>query len=278
MDTTEHLYGWTWLGNYNPISAGWQDCVPGHKFGPAVREFRVIHYILSGKGILRIRNKEYHLKEGQLFSIPPMEPAYYEADAEDPWSYVWIDFVNNQTAPYFFDDIVISAPSLRSDFLDIKNYSDHENTGKLHVANVLNDIAEKLTSQKSNDAALVQNAVRYIHQHYVSTGLSVAEIADKFNVSRYVLRSAFTNETGLSPVQYIIQHRLKMACRYMVESNIPPSAVFYSVGYASYSHFAKIFRKHIGISPSDYKKQSLKQGKHLQDIENEQIMFFDSDG
>lgn len=278
MEKTEHLYGWTWLGNYNPISVGWQDCAPGHEFGPGVREFRVIHYILSGKGILRIRNKEYHLKEDQMFSIPPMETAYYEADEEDPWSYVWVNFVNNETATYLFDDVVISTPSVRSDFIDIKEYSDHNANGKVYVANKLNEIAEKLAIQKSSNAALVHNATRYIHQQYASTGLSVAEIADKFNVSRYVLRSAFTNETGLSPVQYVIQYRLRMACRYMVENNVPPSAVFYSVGYASYSHFAKIFRKHIGISPSDYKKQFLKQGKQLKDIENDEIMFFDNDG
>ncbi len=252
MDKIEHLFGWTWLGNYNPISVGWQECDPGHHFGPGVREFRVIHYVLSGKGILRIKNKEYQLKAGYMFSLPIYETVYYEADTEDPWEYVWISFVNNETATYLFEDYVVYAPNLRTLFLDVKYFEDYEGTGKVHAAKCLNNIAEQLMEKKSSDTVLVDDAIQYIQQHYSSSALSVTEIADFLKVSRYKLSAAFSNEKGISPVQYIIQYRMEKACKYMLEDGIPPTVVSNSVGYLNYPQFFKIFRKYIGVTPTEY--------------------------
>ncbi len=252
MDKVEHLFGWTWLGDYNPISVGWQVCDPGHHFGPGVREFRVIHYVLSGKGILRIGNRKYDLKAGYLFSLPLFETVYYEADADDPWEYVWISFVNNETAAYLFEDYVVYAPGLRSIFLDIKSYDDLDNTGKVFAAQCLNTIAGELMDKKTADRALADRAVVYIQQHYGSSTLSVAEIADWLKVSRYKLSTVFTAQQGLSPMQYMIAYRMEKACKYMLEEHIPPTVVSNSVGYLNYPQFFKIFRKYIGMTPTEY--------------------------
>ncbi len=255
MEMTEYLYGWTWVGDYNPFALGWQACSPGHSSGPGIREFRVIHYILSGKGLLRIRNKEYHLGAGDLFSLPPFETVYYEADAEDPWTYIWISFVNNETATYLFDDYVVSAPQLRSVFLELQNYDDQEHTGKVHTATCLSYIADQLRAKKSDDAILVDNAIGYIQQHFSNSMMTVAELAEYLEVSRYRLSAAFVQERGISPLQYIIQYRLERACKYMAENHTPPSVASRSVGYINYPQFYKMFRRHKGITPNEYYKK-----------------------
>lgn len=42
---------------------GYEECEPGHSFGPAVRKSYMIHYITSGKGIFKCEGKEYHLEK-----------------------------------------------------------------------------------------------------------------------------------------------------------------------------------------------------------------------
>ena len=55
----------------------------------------MIHFIISGKGHFSIGGKKYPLEAGYGFLITPEELAYYEADANDPWTYVWVGFGGN---------------------------------------------------------------------------------------------------------------------------------------------------------------------------------------
>lgn len=64
----------------NPIQCGFESCEKGHFFGPAIRTHWLIHFVESGKGIFRINNKEYTVKSGEMFVIPPFVETYYEAD------------------------------------------------------------------------------------------------------------------------------------------------------------------------------------------------------
>ena len=71
-------------------TCGYENCVPGHSYGPVMRNGYLIHYVLSGFGIYKARGKLFHLKAGDAFLICPEELIYYEADMKQPWSYTWI--------------------------------------------------------------------------------------------------------------------------------------------------------------------------------------------
>ena len=70
---------------------GCSQTAPLHSFGPASKPHYLIHYVLSGKGHFRFHDKEYRLEAGYGFLIQPNELAFYQADAKDPWSYLWGD-------------------------------------------------------------------------------------------------------------------------------------------------------------------------------------------
>ena len=71
---------------------GYSICQPRHSFGPAVRPGYILHFILSGRGSYQVGDCHYELKAGEGFLIEPDVMTYYEADAEEPWSYLWIGF------------------------------------------------------------------------------------------------------------------------------------------------------------------------------------------
>ena len=71
---------------------GWEQCEPGHRFGPNRRRAFVLHFVRKGRGILEINGSQYHVKQGEIFLIPPNVEAWYEADQNDPWLYSWIGF------------------------------------------------------------------------------------------------------------------------------------------------------------------------------------------
>ncbi len=260
MEITEYIYNWSWSG-YNPISVGWQECSPNHSFGPGIREFYTVHFVLSGTGTYVVKGKEYHPTAGQIFCFAPFEPVYYTADEKDPWSYIWINFMINGTVPYRFHRSVEDAPFLRPIFEAIKNYSYHDTNGQGFTTDCLNKIAEQLATEHSNSSSLIGKAIRYIQNHYTNENLSITEIADKIGTNRYTLAEIFSIEKGITPIEYLVRFRLEKACEYMKQQGLSPSVAAYSVGYKNYTQFGRIFKKYYGVSPKAYQKQDLEENK-----------------
>ena len=71
---------------------GYEKCSENHFFGPVIRDFYVLHFVVSGKGTYRVREKNIPLQKGDCFLVIPNEPTYYEADHSDPYEYYWIGF------------------------------------------------------------------------------------------------------------------------------------------------------------------------------------------
>ena len=80
------------LTDLNVLQCGSEMCSPGHFFGPAVRDYYLIHYIKSGCGVFQVHDKTYNLSKGQGFLIKPGILSYYRACVNDPWYYSWIGF------------------------------------------------------------------------------------------------------------------------------------------------------------------------------------------
>lgn len=50
------------------VSCGWEKCTPSQSYGPGVRRYYTIHFVLKGQGYFYINNRKYSLKAGQCFS------------------------------------------------------------------------------------------------------------------------------------------------------------------------------------------------------------------
>ena len=66
--------------DFSPCDAGREDCAPSHKFGPHIRNYYLIHFVISGKGTFSTDRGEYALGKGEAFIIKPGEVTVYQAD------------------------------------------------------------------------------------------------------------------------------------------------------------------------------------------------------
>lgn len=74
------------------IYCGREACNPGHRYGPNRRSTYVLHFVKEGRGSLEIDGEVYELGPGDAFLIQPEVEAWYEADDEEPWTYLWVGF------------------------------------------------------------------------------------------------------------------------------------------------------------------------------------------
>lgn len=95
----------------------------------------------------------------------------------------------------------------------------------------------------------------YIHAHYPEE-LSLDLLARKFDVSSSYLSHQFKNVTGFTVTDYLQMTRIRNVQAMLINTNIPITEVSAPCGFNSFSQFNRVFRKHIGVAPSVYRKQN----------------------
>jgi AraC-like DNA-binding protein len=96
---------------------------------------------------------------------------------------------------------------------------------------------------------------RYIDTHY-QENITLDQLAEVCHVSKYHLAHAFTEEYGISPINYLISKRLEEAEHLLRTTDFSLSLISNTTGFSSSSYFAQIFRKQKGMSPTEFRKQS----------------------
>jgi AraC family transcriptional regulator len=94
----------------------------------------------------------------------------------------------------------------------------------------------------------------YLKAH-TSKEVTLAELAAIANLSPYHFARAFKQSTGLPPHKYQIMLRIERAKDLLADSLLPISDVSTVVGYEDQSYFAKWFRRIVGVTPSDYRRE-----------------------
>lgn len=100
---------------------------------------------------------------------------------------------------------------------------------------------------------LIRNVMNYITLH-LSEDLSLSVIAAFFQKNPSYLSGQFRKETGESLSIYIQKERMQAAIRYFNTTNMSVAEVAGCVGIHDFGYFSRIFKKHIGQSPSQYRK------------------------
>jgi AraC family transcriptional regulator len=89
----------------------------------------------------------------------------------------------------------------------------------------------------------------------VAEDFSLARLASQVGLSKFHFNRLFKSAVGVSPSRYQISLRMSVARRLLRETKKSIVDVALEVGYANPSHFAQLFRKETGQSPSDYRRQ-----------------------
>lgn len=247
---------------------GWQICGKNHSYGPAIRDHFVIHYITKGKGEYFVSGKTYKLKQGDGFLILPLESTSYCADSEDPWEYYWVGFNGSEAKKLLElsglgnDNFIFSYTKdnrlekhLSDLYYSSKEYSSREFAMIGYLYLFFSCIITENQIKRPIEEYL-KRAVQYIEENY-SYHVTVEDIAHYVGVERSYLYRIFINEFGSSVHDYIVNYKLSKAKEMLSAGKLSITEIAYSLSFQSSSHFSKIFKSIVGISPSKYRKAKL---------------------
>ncbi|WP_193726850.1 response regulator [Paenibacillus guangzhouensis] len=106
-----------------------------------------------------------------------------------------------------------------------------------------------------HEVSVVISRVRKFIEEHLHEELKREDIAASVYLNPAYLSRLFKKETGLSISDYILGVRMDKAKKLLVESGVKVSNVAELTGYGHFSHFAKMFKRVIGISPQEYRKK-----------------------
>ena len=124
------------------------------------------------------------------------------------------------------------------------------------IAEVLESITS-VSPDKADVGPLVENVLEYVEKNYTED-ISVQEIANRFGVHRTHLSAEFNKQIGVSLWKYIILRRIFKFNSLMTASS-SAEEVAYQVGFNNYSNFFRLYKKYMGITPLEYKRQCNKK-------------------
>ena len=180
------------------------------------------------------------------------------------------DKLNPSTVKIFYSnligDIFNSYGSLIENNSEVSKYEHYhyqiENADYLQsIGEMLSIIADKTIAEihnmrYNNPKAIINQALDFIEHHY-DEKISLDDVAQKLNLSKHYLCSAFKKVTGENMSLYINKLRIEKAKSLLLESGGSIKEIFEEVGYSNQQYFSKVFKKITGITVMEYKENKM---------------------
>lgn len=106
------------------------------------------------------------------------------------------------------------------------------------------------------ETRLMDEAVKWLETHYAEK-VTLAQLVAYMGYSRSRFFNLFREHTGLSPLDWLNRHRIRMAQKLLATGDTTIAEAAHQVGFAELPFFFRLFRRHAGCSPAAYRRQSI---------------------
>lgn len=113
------------------------------------------------------------------------------------------------------------------------------------------NIKEQSASELSD---MVVQVMSYIKRNYRSP-ITLKNIADSVHLSPNYLSGLFRRNMGITITEYLMSVRMRNAIVYLINSDKTIYEISEAVGYNSYEHFERLFKRRFGISPKEFRQR-----------------------
>ncbi|WP_419874637.1 response regulator transcription factor [Candidatus Pristimantibacillus sp. PTI5] len=129
--------------------------------------------------------------------------------------------------------------------------------GMTHWIRYFIDKAVDYTVEIAKSQSVIGKVKEYVHAN-LNNEITREDIANHVFLNPDYLTRIFKKSTGVSIIEFVTEARIKKSLVLLNDPNLAISTVASEVGYDNLTYFSKLFKKVVGSTPSDYRKQSMK--------------------
>lgn len=107
----------------------------------------------------------------------------------------------------------------------------------------------------SGDTRFLQDMADCIHTHLAEEGFDLEQLSGHLNVSKSTLHRKVKAMTGLTPLEFIRNIKLKYACEMLSRRDRNIAEIAYATGFSSPKYFTKCFKEEFGLTPREYQEK-----------------------
>jgi AraC-like DNA-binding protein len=196
--------------------SGFCSTIPNYSYGCDTRDYYLIHYCINGMGVYKAGDRQYHLSKYDGFLILPNQSIVHTADRYDPWDLCWVAFFGKKAEEY------LQLAGFGPDNLIFRYDRD--------------DYLEKRIMDIYDESRSGKNIPTILGQFY----LLIGKLIDNHSKSEKNASTTFTHFDDAH--NYILRN---LHNRISVEE-------LSSYLRLDTSQIYRIFKKHTGLSPSQY--------------------------
>ena len=220
-------------------------------FEVKARPYAALSFRVKGTGAFEIGNTRFISKPGDVLFLPADTP--YKVEYSVGESIV----VHFEHCNYFeaenacFENRSEIATRFQR-LLEAWNQQHSVNQAKSIIYDILEKMANDQKTSISDTA--VANCVRYMDEHFCDPKLDIEAVCGVAFISVSSLQRAFAKHFGMSPKQYLIQHRMNRALELLTENELSVKEISFVCGFTDEKYFSRAFKKKYGCSPSQFRK------------------------
>lgn len=236
--------------------------------------FTELFYVVDGKGEFNIQGQRFPVKPNDFVIINPQVEHTELSSPDEPLEYIVLGIRGlsfSNLTPVSEGGHPFSFFNLRDEQKDILRYlnamvqeaTSQSMSYELVCHNLLEILLIKILRHQHFDLEVGKQSkatkdISFI-KHYLETyyheSIQLEDLASMTHLSRFYISHSFKKEIGMSPMEYLIDIRIKESKILLRTTNYSISQVADIVGFTTPTYFSKQFRKSTGISPTDYREQ-----------------------
>lgn len=229
-------------------------------------------YIASGCAHFYFDGTERIIPKGNMVLFRPGETQIYDLYAADKPETYWVHFTGSDVGlllNYYQmprDENVFftgSSPDyqwlFRQMILELQlqrtNYEDLLNMNLRHIFLMINRYLHEGTDIGTQMLDEIERATHYFNEHY-NEPIIIEEYAKERSMTANWFIQNFRRITKYTPMQYILNLRMTNAMNLIDNTNYNMTQIASAIGYDNSMYFSRIFKKHTGMTPTEYKRRS----------------------
>lgn len=265
------------LCNYRVLRAGHITTDPDYKISRRSVVGHEFIFCINGAGWVEFNSGRHYVHQNQLVWLPVKGVHTHYPDTKRPWEIYWIrvdggkldnlvDFLQVPKHPVFLIEDTNSVLSLYDNIFT--EMTDHSFVSDIQCDELIAKLLGVLTRVRSDVNNMTQDPVKHrglinlLHQmqsHYAEEW-TIEKIAAECNVSKSQLFRLFRTTFDQSPAQWLKSYRLSQSRRMLVDSENSISEIAFEIGYKDPLHFSRDFKKSVGVSPSQFRRNESQEG------------------
>lgn len=232
----------------------------------------LLTFTLSGQGGFSIDGEMVQVESNDLALLAPGCPHHY-GTIGDSWEFFWVHFIPQQPWMVWLNAIEnrnrFSLWRLRDKTLvrrvlaafdrlvvDSSGLGIHEHALATNaVEELLILLAAFIERQPRQLDDRIQQVLIILSEHYTAS-VDISDLAKQVGLSASRLSHLFKAETGSSIIETLQQIRLRHAARLLDRTDLSITEISDAVGFASPYYFSRQFRRHYGVAPTEYRRQT----------------------